>query len=344
MAAVACIYFGVMIYTILTSLKKDETLLGYLRKFVENHNKRITYLESTLDKLVNGRISAFEQRLQYLEQQAQLNQIGAAAAIIAKAKTHHEEADMTPATAAVVAVELDETILTQYFAKDTTVHPSLVFHHPSKNNHNNHKPSKPIQIRNDVYVLSISSMHKRELQAAQRETFGQVFTMVFVEEAHTPVCVRCAVAGERNNLGNNLGWNCAQQRTLQALRLFMSQWRYWVNTLSWLMIVDDDTFINHVALVRIIDGMDPRTMFVKVTKSYSHYERHANTHNQHTQPTHHTRSMFAKVTYTLTHYEDLHPINKQSTNTAPTHAIMTPKVTALSTHSGLEPHILSTST
>ena len=80
-----------------------------------------------------------------------------------------------------------------------------------------------LPIRDDVYVLSISSRYKRELQTAQLETFGQIFTMIFVEEMHTPLCVRCTASGAVNTLDNNLGWNCAQQRTLQALRLFLSQ-------------------------------------------------------------------------------------------------------------------------
>ena len=250
-AAVMCSYFGVMIYTILSSLKKDENLLMDLTKLAEDQNKRLSYLESTLDKLVNGRLSAFEQRMQYLEQQAQLNQISTAAAM-AKGKTHRTDSSLqedrtsheTPATATATAGdagtidsgagdELDASMLSQYFEKDTTVHPPLVFHYSSKNNNKNNNQNNQQQqkksmlpIRDDVYVLSISSRYKRELQTAQLETFGQIFTMVFVEEMHTPLCVRCTASGAMNTLDNNLGWNCAQQRTLQALRLFLSQVDY----------------------------------------------------------------------------------------------------------------------
>ena len=241
-AAVMCSYFGVMIYIILSSLKKDENLLMDLTKFAEDQNKRLSYLESTFDKLVNGRLSAFDQRVQHLEQQAQLNQISTAAAM-AKGKTHHPDLSIqeeipsreTPAIAGDAGTTdgdatggPDATMLSRYFAKDTTVNPQLIFHFPSKNNHNNqnnqNKQKKPmLPIRDDVYVLSISSRYKRELQTAQLETFGQIFTMIFVEEMHTPLCVRCTASGAVNTLDNNLGWNCAQQRTLQALRLFLSQ-------------------------------------------------------------------------------------------------------------------------
>ena len=190
--------------------------------------------------------------MKYLEQQAQLNQISTAVAM-AKTKTHQsdspkqqqQEEGNSQETPPAVAVELDEALLSQYFAKETTVYPSLVFHYPSKDKSSSSSSSSntpkqsslnamPLPIRDDIFILSISSLHKRQLQLAQLETFGQIFTIVFVEEAHTPLCVRCTTsdtptAVAKRALGNNLGWNCAQQRTLQALRLFVSQWRYWVD-------------------------------------------------------------------------------------------------------------------
>ena len=337
-AVMMCVYFGVMIYTILSSLKKDENLLVDLTTFAEDQRNRLSYLESTLDKLVNGRISALEQRIKYLEQQAQLNQISAAAAMV-KAKTHHP---ISTPPAAAAAVELDEATLTQYFAKDTTVHPSLVFHYPPKINNNKRQQSTTMRIRDDVYVLSISSIHKRELQTAQQETFGQIFTLVFVEEMHTPVCVRCAAAAPgttaRVDLGNNLGWNCAQQRTLQALRLFLSQWRYWVDSLSWLMVVDDDTFVNHVALIRIVDGMDPRTMLVKVTHIHT---RSTNTHDQHTLSMQaiNTLSQYTLSTHSLIipyqHTQLTHPYNPLTHPHHPTHPPSQPNSPTLTTLYGL---------
>ena len=55
-AVIMCIYFGVMIYTILTSLKKDENLLVNLTTFAKDQSNRLSYLEATFD-LVNGQVA-----------------------------------------------------------------------------------------------------------------------------------------------------------------------------------------------------------------------------------------------------------------------------------------------
>ena len=52
------------------------------------------------------------------------------------------------------------------------------------------------------------------------------------------------------------------------------------------MVIDDDTFINHVALIRVVDGLDPRTMLVKVTNTYPALSTHPiNTSSQHSPRT-----------------------------------------------------------
>lgn len=95
--------------------------------------------------------------------------------------------------------------------------------------------------KQDIFVLSVSSVIRKPFQTAQLATFGQFFPISFVEESHTPYCVQCGNGDPPNDLNNqSYGWECAQLRNLQALRIFLHE-KLDVNLLA---IIDDDTFIN----------------------------------------------------------------------------------------------------
>jgi hypothetical protein len=130
-----------------------------------------------------------------------------------------------------------------------------------------------------IVILSIGSESRTDYQRAQEETFGTEVPVLFYTEKNSPPCVICKRwPQDEGGRGSELmytaflpgwrrpfyekdhGWWCAQKRPLAAVKSFLMS-RTYQQLPDFLMVIDDDTFVNHLTLktfLRPLNASEPR--------------------------------------------------------------------------------------
>ena len=133
-----------------------------------------------------------------------------------------------------------------------------------------HADSSPFRVpRDSLVIISIGSTRRGGLQEAQRATFGQHIHTYFFDESKVPECTICDSAFYTSSKDSRAplffqsegtyathpffwmdqGWWCAQKRPLKALREVLQG----LHALpQWVMVVDDDTFVDEQLLLEFI--------------------------------------------------------------------------------------------
>jgi len=138
--------------------------------------------------------------------------------------------------------------------------------------HKEHDYDYSFHIPFKIDVISVGSTKRDTLQAAQNATFGRhMRKMFFVTEETFPHCVECPK--EHKDLfhdgpfrafepfAKGIDWQCAQQRNLQALRYTVDSYKNNFSEVDWVALIDDDTYLNPVALSRsLYVSLEPRVI------------------------------------------------------------------------------------
>jgi hypothetical protein len=112
-----------------------------------------------------------------------------------------------------------------------------------------------------VLVVVTATENRPELIAAQRQTLGRHFAIVFGTEA-TAKCVFCGFDAAKHKSAQQLfsstsrfqdrsvGWYCAAQRQWQHVACAATEWK--TGRYRWLVATDDDTFVHPRNLLRLL--------------------------------------------------------------------------------------------
>ena len=116
-------------------------------------------------------------------------------------------------------------------------------------------------------IISIGSISRPALHEAQRQTFGQHIKTLYFTEPNLPHCVICNATYYHSSKDSKVkfyihsenvhpadpdlfrddsGWWCAQKRPLMALQSVLQDLQH---IPSWIMVVDDDTFVDAETLI-----------------------------------------------------------------------------------------------
>ena len=106
-----------------------------------------------------------------------------------------------------------------------------------------------------VLLVSTASSDRKEFALTQAEVFGKYFRFAVVSEEDDPECTFCGEGGpffsKLNPFGGrSVGWFCAAQRQLKALRTAAL-----LSAGGWVVLIDDDTAVNPTALMRLISRL-----------------------------------------------------------------------------------------
>eukprot|EP00040_Diaphanoeca_grandis_P026914 m.151806 g.151806 ORF g.151806 m.151806 type:complete len:359 (+) comp30781_c0_seq1:423-1499(+) len=114
----------------------------------------------------------------------------------------------------------------------------------------------------NVWVLSIGTTLKPEHQEAQRQTIGKHFKLIAHTEDTVPKCELCEIGdgidfrySAKYMSRKPEGWWCAQKRGLLALQKVFEN--HAGELPEFLLIIDDDTFVNYNALIHYVRPIDP---------------------------------------------------------------------------------------
>ena len=120
-----------------------------------------------------------------------------------------------------------------------------------------YRPQQPLVVTRDtlsrsVLIVSISSVHNKNRVDAQLQAFGKYFLFYALTEEDYPKCTLCGdmpgFYDKRKPWDMDIGWRCAQQRHMQAINLYAQS----KIDDGWLVIIDDDTAVNPMALLEVI--------------------------------------------------------------------------------------------
>jgi len=133
-----------------------------------------------------------------------------------------------------------------------------------------------VVLNDRVWLISIGSSSRPKHHAVQTATIAKHFKLIKYTEDLLPPCHVCEVgtglhypktmALEHDRIANKLdktyspGWWCAQKRVLLALNHFFGSVKSSADLPDFVMVMDDDTFVNPHILTKFLSKHDPDTM------------------------------------------------------------------------------------